>query len=391
MTQPTVTYRNLEKQDIVKGDLSAALDSLSQAINQKAAIEKEEVVKGDIPTTLRSLEKAQHQLKETEKTEIIPGDIRGARESLEKSATTKIEATVEDLVAGDIKGTLKSLEEAKRVVKEVEREEIVKGDIHIAMQHLNEASSEKKTYQHQVSEQGDVKGTIQLLLEPISPRMQRRGSIEGDIKTSIKSLNEGQETTFVEKEEVVKGDVQGAIKCLMQKKQYSKPKRTHSKGKTPQKNPLTVNQAAHERLLEENRKNMTGGSVTAVKNLCQHHESQKHSDSKLVKTQVITNEASVTVSKTDNTAGAFQQKNIKEEKPKVLPPQKTQSPKPIMEKTKQTSNYEQAKAKTADMNTIKEVHNSLQTNVSNKQMSQTKTVQQVQTRVVHSCLCCAFN
>ncbi|XP_019724092.1 xin actin-binding repeat-containing protein 2 isoform X1 [Hippocampus comes] len=382
MKQPTVTYRNLEKQDIVKGDLSAALDSLSQAINQKAAIEKEEVVKGDIPTTLRSLEKAQHQLKETEKPEIIPGDIRGALESLEKSATTKIEATVEDLVAGDIRGTLKSLEEAKRAVKEVEREEIVKGDIHIAMQHLNEASSEKKTYQHQVSEQGDVKGTIQLLLEPISPRMQRRGSIEGDVKTSIKSLYEGQETTFVEKEEVVKGDVQGAIKCLMQKKQYSKPKRTHSKAKTPQKNPLTVNQVAHERLLEENQKNITGGSETAVKNLCQRRESQKHSDSKLVKTQVITNEASVTVSKTDNTAGAFQQKNIKEEKPKVLPPQKTQSPKPIMEKTKQTSNYEQAKAKTADMNTIKEVHNSLQTNVSNKQMSQTKTVQQVQTRVV---------
>ncbi|XP_077406766.1 uncharacterized protein xirp2a [Vanacampus margaritifer] len=380
MTEPTVTYRTLEKQDIVKGDLSAALDSLSQAINQKAAIEKEEVVKGDIPTTLRSLEKAQHQLKEMEKPEIIRGDIRGALDSLEKSATTKMEVTVEDLVPGDIKGTLKSLEEAKRAVKEVEREEIVKGDIHNAMQSLHEASSEKKSYQHQVSEQGDVKGTIQLLLEPTtSPRMQRRGSIEGDVKTSIKTLYEGQETTLLDKEEVVKGDVQGAIKCLMQRKQYSKPKRIHSKAKAPQKNPLTLNQVTQERFFEEKQKSITGSSDTAVKNLSQSVESQKHNESKLVKTQVITNEASVTVSKTDNTAGASQQKNIKEVKPNVLPPQKAQSPKPIMINTKQTSNYEQEKAKTADLNTIKGVHTLVQSNVSNKQICETKKVQKIQT------------
>ncbi|XP_037121822.1 xin actin-binding repeat-containing protein 2 isoform X1 [Syngnathus acus] len=384
MTEPAATYRNLEKQDIVKGDLSAALDSLSQAVHQKASVEKEEVVKGDIPTTLRSLEKAQNQLKEMEKPEILRGDIKGALESLEKSATPKSESTVEDLVPGDVKGTLKSLEEAKCAVKEVEREEVVKGDIQNAMQSLHEASSEKKTYQHQVSEQGDIKATIQLLLEPTtSPRMQRRGSIEGDVKTSIKSLYEGQETTMIEKEEVVKGDVQGAIKCLMQRKQYSKPKRGHSKAKAPQKNPLTtgIHQVTHERLLEENRKSITGSSDVAVKNLSQRCESQKHNENKLLKTQVITNEASVTASKADNTAGAFQQKNIKEEKPKVLPQQKTQSAKAIMTQTKQTSNYEHTNAKTADAITIKEERNSLQTNVSNKQITKTKTVQQ--SNIVH--------
>ncbi|XP_054646285.1 xin actin-binding repeat-containing protein 2 isoform X2 [Dunckerocampus dactyliophorus] len=385
MTEPTVTFRNLESQDIVKGDLNAALDSLSQAINQKVVLDKEEVVKGDIPTTLRSLEEAQYQSKEMEKPEIIRGDIRSALESLEKSATMKTEVTVEDLVPGDIRGTLKSLEEAKRAVKEVEREEIVRGDIHTAMQCLHDASSEKKIYQHQVSEQGDVKGTIQLLLEPTSsPRMQRRGSIEGDVKTSIKSLYEGQETTFVDKEEVVKGDVQGAIKCLMQKKHYSKPKRIHSpkKAKAPQKNPLTVNQVEHERLHEENSASITANSDTAVKNYSQNCESQKHNESKLVKTQVITNETSATGAKTENSAGASQQKSIKEEKPKVLLPQKTQSQKPIMIMTKQTGNYEQAKSKSADVNAIKEAHNSLQRNTSNKQIRETKTVKQVQTTVV---------
>ncbi|XP_044044208.1 xin actin-binding repeat-containing protein 2 isoform X2 [Siniperca chuatsi] len=388
MTEPTVGYRNLEKKDIVKGDLSAALDSLTQAINQKVVIEKEEVVKGDITTTLRSLEEAQHQAKEIEKPEIVRGDIRGALESLEKSATTNTEATVEDLVPGDIKGTLKSLEEAKQAMKEVEKEEIVKGDIHTAMQSLHEASSEKKIYQHQVSEQGDVKATIQLLLEPTtSPRMQRRGSIEGDVKTSIKSLYEGQETTLVEKEEVVRGDVQGAIQCLMQRKQYSNPKRMYppKKAKVPVKNPLTVKQVEHE-CIQAKSESVAVNPAPAVKNLSQSGESQKHTqrhhESKSVKTQVITQEDhSVTVAKTDTT-GASQQKSIKEQKQKALPPQKIQAPTPIMIKNKQMTNNDQTETKATDVNVMKEVQNTSQTNISNKQICETKTIKQVQTTMM---------
>ncbi|XP_040888654.1 xin actin-binding repeat-containing protein 2 isoform X2 [Toxotes jaculatrix] len=389
MTEPTVTYRNLEKSDIVKGDLSAALDSLTQAINQKVVIEKEEVVKGDIPTTLRSLEEAQHQAKEMEKPEIVRGDIRSALESLEKSASTKMEVTVEDLVPGDIKGTLKSLEDAKQAVKEVEKEEIVKGDIHTAMQSLHEASNEKKIYQHQVSEQGDVKATIQLLLEPTtSPRTQRRGSIEGDVKTSIKSLYEGQETTQVEKEEVVKGDVQGAIKCLMQRKQYSNPKRMHppKKAKVPVKNPLPAKQGEHECLHEAKSESVAVNPAPAVKNLSQSGESQKHTqrhnESKSVKTQVITQEGhSVTVAKTDNTTGASQQKSIKEQKQKALPPQKIQAPKPIMIKNKQMTNNDQTETGAADASVMKDKQKTSQTSVSNKQICEAKTIKQVQTTV----------
>lgn len=387
MTEPNVTYRNLEKKDIVKGDLSAALDSLTQAINQKVVIEKEEVVKGNIPTTLRSLEEAQYQTKEMEKPEIIRGDIRGALESLENSPTTKTEATVEDLVAGDIKGTLKSLAEAKQAVKEVDKEEIIKGDIHTAMQSLHEASSEKKVYQHQVSEQGDVKATIQLLLEPTtSSRIQRRGSIEGDVKTSIKFLYEGQETTQIEKEEVVKGDVQGTIKCLMQRKQYSNPKRMYpsKKAKVSMKNPSTAKQAEHECLHEAKSESVAVNPAPAVKNLSQSVESQKHTqrhnESKSVKTQVLTQEDhSVTVAKTDNTTGASQQKSVKEQKHKALPPQKIQAPKPIMIKNKQMSNNDQTETKETDVNVMKELQNTSQTNSSNKQICETKTIKQVQT------------
>lgn len=364
ITEPAATYRNLEKTDIVKGDLCAALDSLTQAINQKVVIEKERVVKGDIPGTLKCLEEAQHQAKEMEKPEIVRGDIRGALESLEKSVSSSVEATVEDLVAGDVKGTLKSLEEAKKVVKEVEKEDVVKGDILTAMQSLHEISNEKKLYQHQVSEQGDVKGTIQLLLEP--------------------ATTEGRETTQVEKEEVVKGDVQGAIKCLMQRKQHSNIKRMHppKKAKVPVRNPSTVKQVGHEYLHEAKSQSVAGNPAPTVKNLSQssesHEHTQRHNQSKTVKTQVTTQEdRTVTTAKAHNTTGSSQQNSIKEEQLKAPSPQKI-----VKQRNKPIPVHDQMESKTADVNLVKEVPNTSHINISNRQICETKTVKQVQTTVI---------
>ncbi|XP_073769324.1 xin actin-binding repeat-containing protein 2 isoform X2 [Danio rerio] len=224
MTEPQVSFEHLQKEEIVRGDLQAALNSLTQSINQAVVLEKEEVVKADLTMTLRSLEEAQNQPKEVEKPEIIPGNIKGALQSLKDSSSTKVEVVVEDLVPGDIKGTLKSLEEAKHAVREVEKEMIVKGDIHTAIQSLQEASNERKVCQQDIGVQGDVKGKIQLLLEPPpSPRMQRRASTEGDVKLSIKSLYDTQEQVQSEKEEVIKGDVKGTIKSLMETARRSSP------------------------------------------------------------------------------------------------------------------------------------------------------------------------
>ncbi|XP_019945660.2 xin actin-binding repeat-containing protein 2 isoform X2 [Paralichthys olivaceus] len=231
MTEPTI--ERLQKEEIVKGDLRAALNSLSESVNQTVVVEKEEVVKGNIPKTLRCLEKAQKHYKEVDKPDIVPGNIRGAKRSLEKSATSKIKVDVEDLVSGDVKATLKSLELAKQTVREVEKEEIVRGDIHTAMQNLHDASSERITCQQEIDVQGDIRGTIQLLMEsPPSPRMQRspsfEGDVKGDVKMSIKSLYEMQEQTQLEKEEVIKGDVKGTIKSLLQTAQReTQPKVRH--------------------------------------------------------------------------------------------------------------------------------------------------------------------
>uniref|UniRef100_A0A3Q4AJY1 Xin actin binding repeat containing 2b n=1 Tax=Mola mola TaxID=94237 RepID=A0A3Q4AJY1_MOLML len=132
MSEPAISLERVQKEDIVKGDLRAALNSLSESANHIVVVEKEEVVKGNIPKALQCLESAQKRYKEVEKTDIIPGNIKGAMRSLEKSSTSRVEAGVEDLVPGDVKATLKSLELAKQAVTEVEKEEIVRGDIRLA-------------------------------------------------------------------------------------------------------------------------------------------------------------------------------------------------------------------------------------------------------------------
>ncbi|XP_054642962.1 xin actin-binding repeat-containing protein 2 isoform X2 [Dunckerocampus dactyliophorus] len=231
MTEPVLSSESHQKEEIVKGNLKAALTSLSESVNQTVVVEKEEVVKGNIPKTLRCLERAQNRHKEMDKPDIIPGNIKGALRSLEKSTTSRVEAAVEDLVPGDVKATLRCLELAKQSVREVEKEEIVRGDIHTAIQCLNDASAEKRVCQQEIDVQGDVKGTIQLLMEPTSsPKMQRSWSMEelkGGVKMSIKSLYETHEQAEVEKEEVVKGDVKGTIKSLLETAQRETPKVRH--------------------------------------------------------------------------------------------------------------------------------------------------------------------
>uniref|UniRef100_A0A674F779 Xin actin binding repeat containing 2b n=1 Tax=Salmo trutta TaxID=8032 RepID=A0A674F779_SALTR len=232
MSEPTLSLDGLQKEEIVRGDLKAAMNSLTQSVNQTVVVEKEEVVRGNIHETRRHLECAQRRPKEVEKTEIVHGNIKGALKSLEKSATSKVEVVIEDLVPGDIKGTLKSLEQAKQTVRAIEKEEIVKGNIHTAKQCLRDASNDRRTCQQEIDVQGNVRGTIELLLEPpASPRMTRRPSFEGDVKMSIKSLYEthevhemGEEQTQPEKEEVIKGDVKGTIKSLLESAQRAAPK-----------------------------------------------------------------------------------------------------------------------------------------------------------------------
>ncbi|XP_016365899.1 xin actin-binding repeat-containing protein 2-like [Sinocyclocheilus rhinocerous] len=386
MMEPVVSLHNMQKVKIVKGDLRAALDSLTQAVNQSVVVEKEEIVKGDICTTLRSLEEAQNQQKEIEKPEIVPGDIRGALESLEKSSSAKTEVIIEDVVPGDIRGTLKSLEEAKQAVKEVEKEDIVKGDIQTALLSLQEASTEKRVFQHQVSEQGDVKGTIQLLLDPTSsPHMQRRPSTEGDIKSSIKTLYE-QEQVQIEKEEVIKGDVQGTIKSLMKKKEQSGHKskmNPHKKAKVPIKNSVPPQQAARECPTGPKTEEKPT-SPPPVRNM-QHSSTQKTSEIKSSENQTSsedyrsTTKQMTTAVHAQESSQSSQKVNVKEQH--IKQKQNTPSPVPIKKKNF-GGQMSENKSEIAAVSSAKSASmEASQTNISMKQTEETKTVTKVQTTV----------
>uniref|UniRef100_A0A8C5IBR4 Xin actin binding repeat containing 2b n=1 Tax=Gouania willdenowi TaxID=441366 RepID=A0A8C5IBR4_GOUWI len=148
MSEPTVSQERHLKEEIVKGDLKAALNSLSESVNQTVVVEKEEVVKGNIPKALKCLEKAQRRYKEVEKPDIIPGNIKGALRSLEKSATSRVETAIEDLVSGDVKATMMSLELAKTAVRDVEKEEILRGDIHTSTSVQQSAQQSTTVVQH---------------------------------------------------------------------------------------------------------------------------------------------------------------------------------------------------------------------------------------------------
>lgn len=279
MSEPAV--EKMQREEIVKGDLRAALSSLSESVNQSVVVEKEEVVKGNIPKTLLCLERAQKRQKEMEKPDIVPGNIRGALRSLERSTTSKVETAVDDLVAGDVKATLKSLERAKQTVKEVEKEEIVRGDIHLAMQNLQDASTEKKISLQEIDVQGDVRGAIQIFMEPPpSPRMQRRASMEedlrGDVRMSIKSLYESQEDhNLMEKEEVIKGDVKGTIKSLMASAQRETPKVQYRRVRVKQSPPVKNLNTDTERNVQKIKTANTNQSSKSVsvehKTITQNH------------------------------------------------------------------------------------------------------------------------
>ncbi|KAK3569229.1 hypothetical protein QTP86_026509, partial [Hemibagrus guttatus] len=174
-------HTNIIKEDVIKGNVKGcALDYLKElqteheeieinivpgdvhnavkSINQSVVLEKEEVVKGDISTALKSLQDAQMHPKEVEKPEIIPGNIKGALKSLKDLATAKVEIVIEDLVPA-----LQSLQEASN---ERKRRASTEGDVKLSIKSLYETQdqvqSEKEEIQSPASTVKNVTKTSQI-------------------------------------------------------------------------------------------------------------------------------------------------------------------------------------------------------------------------------------
>ncbi|XP_025892107.1 xin actin-binding repeat-containing protein 2 [Nothoprocta perdicaria] len=185
--EPQDISSHIQKEEIIKGDLKAALHSLSQAISQTTVREKEEIIKADILAILKSLEEAAFQLKEAEKPEVIPGDIKRAIESLEKAINAKIEVLKTDVVRGDLDSTLRSLKEAQLSFKSAERGDILSRDTQIAEHNELEICAEKKMVQSAEGRR-DTKRTAKPALKP--PQQLAHGNITQNEAKSVKSHHE---------------------------------------------------------------------------------------------------------------------------------------------------------------------------------------------------------
>uniref|UniRef100_A0ACB8G0Y9 Uncharacterized protein n=1 Tax=Sphaerodactylus townsendi TaxID=933632 RepID=A0ACB8G0Y9_9SAUR len=186
MTEPQNSSCHVCKEEIIKGDLKAALNSLSQAINQTTVTEKEEIIKADILTILKSLEESAGRLKETEKPDVIPGDIKRAIESLEKARQAKNEVLREEIVRGDLESTLRSLRAAQQSFQEIGREEIVKGDTQSAGDSLQKTSADRKMTSHQAGVCGDMKRSTETLFEPSEQLIKNQVNVTERIQNHIR-------------------------------------------------------------------------------------------------------------------------------------------------------------------------------------------------------------
>lgn len=198
MSEPQNTSCHECKEEIIKGDLKAALNSLSQAINQTTITEKEEIIKADILAILKSLKESAYRLKEMEKPDVIPGDIKRAIESLEKAMHTRNEVLREEVVRGDLEATLMSLKAAQQTFKEIGKGEIVRGVMQTADESLFEASEERKTTQYQVGTGKDMKRTSEILYQPSQQLIQNRVHVTQNLQHNIKPHKEHQEGMQIE-------------------------------------------------------------------------------------------------------------------------------------------------------------------------------------------------
>ncbi|XP_078250682.1 xin actin-binding repeat-containing protein 2 [Pogona vitticeps] len=181
MTEPQNTSCHVCKEEIVKGDLKAALNSLSQAINQTTVTAKEEIIKADIIAILQSLKESAYRLKATEKPDVIPGDIKQAIESLEKARLTKNEVLREGVVRSDLQSTLWSLQAAQQSFVEVNEEEMAREEIPRTIRRSADVSTEGETRQHEAAAHSNMERTSEVLLEP-PQQLARLECLQNNIK-----------------------------------------------------------------------------------------------------------------------------------------------------------------------------------------------------------------
>uniref|UniRef100_A0A2K6UQ84 Xin actin binding repeat containing 2 n=2 Tax=Saimiri boliviensis boliviensis TaxID=39432 RepID=A0A2K6UQ84_SAIBB len=198
------------KEEIIKGDLTSTINSLSQAINQKMAMKTEETIKDSMLTTLKSLKESSHRWKESIQPDAIPGDIEHAIECLEKATNTRTEILKKELLRDDLETSLRSLKKAQRSFKEVDKEGVIKEDAQVVMVG---SSVEQSTDIHQIAVQKNKNSLLQPRPGPFEPAARWQGGGDTLSQTMGKSCHGSliDERTEVNLSKAPKGTVKIVI------------------------------------------------------------------------------------------------------------------------------------------------------------------------------------
>ncbi|XP_033914944.3 xin actin-binding repeat-containing protein 1-like isoform X2 [Acipenser ruthenus] len=152
LSENVTEQSSVQKEEILRGDITAAKQSLGQAMSQPIVVEKEEIVSGDIKATLQSLERAKIQSKQLEREIIVPGTIYDITVPLEETGSTTNGNEAVVLVTGDTCAEKHGIEQGNQAATCLVMEDAHSSDLQAAMQSLRQATAEAKTVQHHVQE-----------------------------------------------------------------------------------------------------------------------------------------------------------------------------------------------------------------------------------------------
>ncbi|MBN3312581.1 XIRP1 protein, partial [Atractosteus spatula] len=211
---------NIQKEEIICGDVSSAKQSLGQASNHPTVVEKEEIVSGDIKATLQALERAKNQSMWLERETVVPGKIYDLNVELQETPS----------------GIKK--QESKQTYQ-VERRVVMEDTQTVQMKETtccsrkesatSTRSEEKVTSAYlKVSDSVEMQGTSQNFeacqeskvtqncdTQSSQEKTETEAVVRGDVKAAIKSLQSAAtEQKPVEKEDIVRGNLQAALQSL---------------------------------------------------------------------------------------------------------------------------------------------------------------------------------
>lgn len=118
----------IPKEEIIPGDVSSAKQQL--AVRPAVEVEKEEIIAGNIKDAMQSLELAKQQSVCIGREPIKPGTIYDMDQSAQGPDVEEIPVQKEVIISGDIKAAKRSLEMAKQQSMHTERKTVVPGDIY---------------------------------------------------------------------------------------------------------------------------------------------------------------------------------------------------------------------------------------------------------------------